>query len=41
MKQSEMRPLYDGLKMEIDRTPADYPWPNNDPMDDYLANKGI
>ena len=41
MKQSEMRPLYDGLKMEIDRTPADYPWPNNDRMDDYLAKKGI
>ena len=37
MKQSEMRPLYDGLKMEIDRTPADYPWPNNQRMDDYLA----
>ena len=37
MKQSEMRPLYDGLKMEIDRTPADYEWPNNQRMDDYLA----
>ena len=37
MKQSEMRPLYDGLKMEIDRTPLDYPWQNNRRMDDYLA----
>ena len=37
MKQSDMMPLYDGLKMEIDRTPLDYPWPNNQRMDDYLA----
>ncbi|MBQ6473218.1 MAG: hypothetical protein IJJ33_14625 [Victivallales bacterium] len=37
MKQSELMPLYDGLKMEIDRTPRDYPWPNNQRMDDYLA----
>ena len=37
MKQSEMRPLYDGLKMEIERTPKDWPWPNNQRMDDYLA----
>ena len=37
MKQSEMMPLYDGLKMEISRTPKDYPWRNNQRMDDYLA----
>ncbi|MBP5531608.1 MAG: hypothetical protein J6Y54_06245, partial [Lentisphaeria bacterium] len=37
MKQSDMMPLYDGLKREIDRTPADWPWPNNQRMDDYLA----
>ena len=37
MKQSDMMPLYDGLKMEIGRTPKDYPWPNNQRMDDYLA----
>ena len=37
MKQSELMPLYDGLKMEISRTPKDYPWPNNQRMDDYLA----
>ena len=39
MRQSDMMPLYDGLKMEIDRTPMDYPWPNNDRMDAYLAGK--
>lgn len=37
MKQSDMRPLYDGLKMEIERTPADYPWKDNPRMDAYLA----
>ena len=37
MKQSDMMPLYDGLKMEIGRTPKDLPWPNNQRMDDYLA----
>ena len=37
MKQSDMMPLYDGLKMEISRTPKDYPWPNNQRMDDYLT----
>ena len=40
MKQSDMMPLYDGLKMEISRTPKDYPWPNNQRMDDYLAARG-
>ena len=33
----DMKPLYDGLKMEIDRTPMDYPWPENPRMDEYLA----
>ena len=37
LKQSDTMPLYDGLKMEISRTPKDYPWPNNQRMDDYLA----
>ena len=37
MKQSEMMPLYEGLKREISRTPKDYPWRNNQRMDDYLA----
>ena len=40
MKQSEMMPLYDGLKMEIARTPRDYPWPNNARMDAFLASMG-
>ena len=39
MRQSDMMPLYDGLKMEIERTPMGYPWPNNDRMDAYLAGK--
>ena len=37
LKQEDMMPLYDGLKMEIDRTPRDYEWRNNQRMDDYLA----
>ncbi len=37
MKQSDMMPLYEGLKREISHTPKDYPWPNNRRMDDYLA----
>ena len=37
MKQSDMMPLYDGLKREIDRTPVDYPWRENPRMDEYLA----
>ena len=37
MKQSDMMPLYEGLKMEILRAPKNYPWPNNQRMDDYLA----
>jgi hypothetical protein len=37
LKQEGMMPLYDGLKMEIGRTPRDYEWQNNQRMDDYLA----
>ena len=37
MKQCDMMPLYDGLELEISRTPKDYPWPNNRRMDEYLA----
>jgi len=37
MRQCDMMPLYDGLKMEISRTPRDYPWPTNRRMDEYLA----
>lgn len=37
LRQEEMMKLYDGLKMEIDRTPRDMDWGNNQRMDDYLA----
>ena len=37
MKQEDMRPLYDGLKYEIERTPLDIKWNVNQRMDDYLA----
>ena len=37
LKQEDMMPLYDGLKMEISRTPRDTAWKNNQRMDDYLA----
>ena len=37
MKQSELMPLYDGLKMEIGRCPKETVWPVNAAMDDYLA----
>ena len=36
LKQEQFISLYDGLKHEIDRTPRDYPFPNNQLMDDYL-----
>ena len=36
LKQEQFISLYDGLKHEIDRTPRDYPFPNNQFMDDYL-----
>lgn len=37
MKQSELIPLYDGLKKEISRVPKDYVWPETKAMDEYLA----
>lgn len=37
MKQSELLPLYDGLKLEIGRCPKDTVWPVNAAMDEYLA----
>ena len=39
MKQSELMPLYDGLKREIARCPRDYPFDVCERMDDYLAEK--
>ena len=38
MKQEELMPLYDGLKLEISRCPKDYVWPVNQAMDEYLAS---
>ena len=37
MKQSELMPLYEGLKLEIGRCPKDTVWPVNTAMDEYLA----
>ncbi|MBR0459468.1 MAG: NAD-dependent epimerase/dehydratase family protein [Victivallales bacterium] len=41
MQQKDLMPLYDGLKMEISRTPRDYQWPVNVRMDEYLAARGL
>ncbi len=41
MKQSELMPLYDGLKYEIERCPADKVWYSTDAMDAYLKAKGL
>ena len=37
MRQSELTPLYDGLRKEISRCPKDTVWPVNAAMDEYLA----
>ena len=36
LKQEDMMPLYEGLKLEIGRTPRDLDWGTNQRMDDYL-----
>lgn len=41
MKQSDLMPLYDGLKLEISRCPADTVWPVNSAMDEYLAARNL
>jgi hypothetical protein len=41
MKQENLMPLYEGLKLEISRCPADQAWVNNDIMDKFLADKGL
>ena len=41
MKQSELKPLYDGLEYEIGRCPRDYPWIANPVMDEFLAARGF
>ncbi len=37
MKQSELMPLYDGLKKEIAACPKDFKWQVNTAMDEYIA----
>jgi nucleoside-diphosphate-sugar epimerase len=37
LKQSEMMPLYSGLKREIERCPLDHPWVTHARMDAYFA----
>jgi len=44
LKQDDLIPLYDGLKLEISRCPRDYKWPASDRnvrMDAYLAEHGL
>lgn len=41
LKQEDMIPLYDGLKMEISRCPADQKWNVNVRMDAYLQERGL
>ena len=41
LKQQELKPLYDGLAMEIARCPKDYPFRVNHRMDRYLAAHGL
>ena len=41
MKQEALMPLYEGLKREISRCPADHEWVNNDIMDKFLSDKGL
>jgi len=41
MKQENLRKLYDGLAYEVGRCPRDFPFKNNQFMDDYLKEKGI
>lgn len=40
LKQADLMPLYDGLKLEVQRCPKDTAWKVNTRMDDYLAAHG-
>ena len=40
-KQSDLRPLYDGLKYEVSRCPKDFQWNTHVRMDEYLAERGM
>ena len=41
MKQSDLMPLYDGLKYEISRCPKDFEWHPNPRMDKVMEDLGI
>ena len=41
LKQSELKPLREGLEYEISRCPADVDWPQNDRMNAYLDERGL
>ena len=41
LNQRDLKPLYDGLAMEIARCPKDYPFRVNHRMDQYLAGHGL
>ena len=41
LSQRDLKPLYDGLAMEIARCPKDYPFRVNYRMDQYLAGHGL
>lgn len=36
LRQEQFKTLFDGLSYEVSRCPKDYPFPNNDRMDEYL-----
>ena len=41
MKQQDLMPLYEGLKYEINRIPADHQWRVRERMDSYLAERNM
>ncbi len=41
LRQEEFKTLYDGLSFEVNRCPKDYPFPNNDRMDAYIAEHNL
>ncbi len=41
LRQDEFKTLLDGLSYEVSRCPKDYPFPNNDRMDKYLAEHNL
>ena len=41
LRQEEFKTLYDGLSFEVLRCPRDYPFPNNERMDAYIAEHNL